>query len=76
MEGGELICKEVYDFDVHWPKALPCGHTFCQFCLDQMYAHEGRWTCSLDYIVYWKKDHSTFPDNQAIKDILEPLQAP
>ena len=75
MEGGVFctLCNELYDLDVHRPKALPCGHTFCLNCLNQIYKLNGRLTCPLDYKVYWDKAE-TFPDNHAIKHMLDDLQ--
>ena len=29
-------CSEQYDSANHKPKALPCGHTFCEDCLKQI----------------------------------------
>lgn len=42
-----MICREMYDEDEKLPKMLPCHHTFCLDCLQQMFRVEGEYRQSL-----------------------------
>lgn len=42
-----LICRENYDDDEKMPKMLPCHHTFCLDCLQQMFRVEGEFRQNL-----------------------------
>ena len=42
-----LICRENYDDDEKIPKMLPCHHTFCLDCLQQMFRVEGEFRQTL-----------------------------
>ncbi|KAH3843839.1 tripartite motif-containing protein 59-like isoform X2 [Dreissena polymorpha] len=42
-----LICRENYDDDEKVPKMLPCHHTFCLDCLNQMFRVEGEFRQTL-----------------------------
>ena len=42
-----LICRENYDDDEKVPKMLPCHHTFCLDCLQQMFRVEGEFRQTL-----------------------------
>lgn len=38
-------CYEVYDEKERIPRNLPCGHTYCQFCLNQILLMQKRLEC-------------------------------
>lgn len=50
------LCGQVYDSNVHCPRNLPCGHTYCHFCLCELFTHR---------VIRCPEDHTALITRQA-----------
>lgn len=66
------ICFELMTSPVHTPILLfPCGHTFCQQCMDSHFGKKGQLSASGKTCPYCRTKIETRAVNQSLKDLID-----
>ena len=68
------ICFDRYDTSNHLPKSLPCHHTFCTTCVDNLIAEANNY---MECPVCRKRitSHEEVCTNHALRDVVEAMSA-
>jgi tripartite motif-containing protein 59 len=63
------VCQELFDD----PRLVPCSHTYCYKCIEQMASANGnKFECPIrDGCIILKKNIDSLPLNRAIRDLVE-----
>ena len=66
------ICTNLftYQIETNLPKLLPCGHTFCNHCLYQIF-RQSQITCPQCRVTHHLTDYNTIPRNYLVIELLE-----
>ena len=63
-------CKETFNLSTKMPYLLPCGHTLCRFCLENIWEKQKKLKCPFDQIEHINHIDS-LPRNEILVDIIK-----
>ncbi|XP_050740037.1 uncharacterized protein LOC127010201 [Eriocheir sinensis] len=67
------VCMTGYDGTVQWPRTLPCGHTVCTLCVDQLKV-QGRVACPECRVSHAVPEGGQFPVSYAFEAFIRMSQ--
>ncbi|XP_050705428.1 uncharacterized protein LOC126990829 [Eriocheir sinensis] len=67
------VCLTGYDGTVQRPRTLPCGHTVCTLCIDQLEEH-GRVACPECRVSHAVPEGEQFPVNYSVEAFIRMLR--
>lgn len=71
MEVADLscgLCGNLYNSDTRCPRNLPCGHTYCHFCLCELFTHRVI-RCPEDHIALITRKAADLPINYIVQKL-------
>ncbi len=63
-------CKETFNLSTKMPYLLPCGHTLCRFCLENIWEKQKKVKCPFDQVEHMNHIDS-LPRNEILVDIIK-----
>ena len=64
-------CKETFNLSTKMPYLLPCGHTLCRFCLENIWEKQKKLKCPFDQIEHINHHIDSLPRNEILIDIIK-----
>ena len=64
-------CKETFNLSTKMPYLLPCGHTLCRICLENIWEKQKKLKCPFDQIEHINHHIDSLPRNEILIDIIK-----